>query len=379
MSTMSKFKKKINIAIYENLRSGGARKLMLSNLAYLKNQNQFRITVLKPEPSDFSSFTNYLGYIYNPAVIFKKPNQLANYINNNYDLLISYHSWITKSPYILRYIKIPQIYICHEGFREFYEKDIRKYWGLKEYIVNILRFPLFLIDIYNVKNSGKLCLVSNSKFSKNKIDKLYNVDSKVVYPGINSNLTNLKVNKQNAIISVGSIISAKGFDFLIKIVGKVPEKIRPELIIVGNDENKKYVNHLKKIARKEAVLLKIYNNVSEKDLLLLYSKSKIFLYSPFNEPFGLVVLEAMAMGLPILASSNGGGYTEILNNGKTGFVLPTSKTKNWVSKIIDLLTNEKLNNKIGQYNKKVVKRYSNTEMNKKLHNIIIRQIGLGQL
>jgi len=67
------------------------------------------------------------------------------------------------------------------------------------------------------------------------------------------------------------------------------------------------------------VKLKIMHLVSDEELVLLYNKSKLLVYTPYMEPFGLVPLESMSCGTPVVAVREG-GVSETVINGKTGIL-----------------------------------------------------------
>ncbi len=371
-NSLSPTKNKIRLALYENLPSGGAKYLMLQNLNFLQNKMDLIIDKFsfEPLPDYFNNFLRYLKYIYISSPFISK--HIATYINNNYDILLVYHSWLTKSPYFLRNIKIPTIYICHESLREFYEFEVRRSWSLKDYFVNLCRYPLKTIDINNIRKHPNITIVANSKHSKSILDDIYNTDCKIIYPGVNPNLyknNNNKNKKENAVISVGSVNSLKGYDHIIRVLSLINKKHRPIFYIVGNGGNQKYITYLQALAKSLDVNLKIYLNVSKQQLINLYSRSKIFVYSPLNEPFGIVVLEALNSGLPIVGDIDGGGYVEVLD-AESGFLIKRDNILEWKSKIETLLLSNSLRERIKQHNIKLGKTYSIYQYNDKLYKLL---------
>jgi glycosyltransferase involved in cell wall biosynthesis len=61
--------------------------------------------------------------------------------------------------------------------------------------------------------------------------------------------------------------------------------------------------------------------LSDRELVKVYNQSRITLCLSYNEPFGIVPLEAMSCQIPVLAVDEG-GYKETIENGKTGCLLP---------------------------------------------------------
>ncbi len=154
MNIVNKSKKKdIRIAIYANLPSGGAYNLFKKNVKFLNDQELFsviKIFNLEPKPIEVK---NLLHYLISILSIKFNSRKLAKTINNSFDVALIYHSWITKSPIILRYLNIPTIYVCHEPPREFYDQSLKKIKTAKEKLVDCIRYPVKLIDFNNIKKS----------------------------------------------------------------------------------------------------------------------------------------------------------------------------------------------------------------------------------
>ena len=72
----------------------------------------------------------------------------------------------------------------------------------------------------------------------------------------------------------------------------------------------------------------------------LFCTSDIFVFPSIKEGFGLVVAEAMACGLPVVASDNT-SLPEVIINGQTGYLAKTSDVNDWVKKIEILVKNPK--------------------------------------
>lgn len=350
-----------NLVVYTNLPSGGAYELYKSNINYLSRH--FKITTItdrniKPK--------NLIDYLYKCLIII--PRMHKNYLKrisaNN--ILIAYHSWLTKSPHILRYANIPKVYICHEPMREYYDKEHIKLQSIKEKLINIIRLPLKFIDKSNVL-SPNTTIIANSQFSKQKIDKAYNVKSLVLYPGIKIKDFKFRktFEKKNQVISVGAINKLKRYEFLVQVLSKVSSKIRPKLLIVGNGGDISYINHLRQMAIDLDVNLTIKTMLSRDDLIKSYFESKIFLYAPVNEPFGIVVEEAMAAGLPLIVYKYGGGYAEIINKNN-GYILNNLDHLQWKKSVESLLINNEAIKAISEYNIRHIQKYSDKNMNTNL-------------
>jgi len=97
-------------------------------------------------------------------------------------------------------------------------------------------------------------------------------------------------------------------------------------------------------------------NVSDDEKYQLLELSDCFVSTATHEGFGLVFLEAMETGKPIVCYDHG-GHTDFMVNGKTGFMVQLGNRKRLKEKILDIITNQELCMKISHFNKKLVKKY----------------------
>lgn len=353
--------------VYSNLPSGGAKKLMVLNNKLFKKKY-----IIKYITDSFIKPRNFLDYLY--LILCKVPiihRDFSSKIDVKNDVLIANHTWLTKSPHILRYYSGKKIYICHEAPREYYDEKHKLTQTVKDRIINILRYPIKFIDKKNL-NAHNLIVVANSIYSKKIIDSVYGINSTVIYPGIDlKEFKDLNSNnkKEYKVLSVGAVNRLKGHDFVIKVVSRIDKKIRPKLLIIGNGGDSTYVSELKKSAKKLGVRLQIKINVSRKVLLSEYSKSLAFIYSPVSEPFGIVILEALASGLPIIAKEGGGGYTEIISD-RNGYILDELDMKVWGKSLTKILIDDKLRNKFKIHNIIEARKFDQSKMNNQLLKII---------
>lgn len=122
------------------------------------------------------------------------------------------------------------------------------------------------------------------------------------------------------ILSVGSLTRMKGFDFLVQAIGEMPAHGRPPLVIASNFQNVKERAYLEQLAHELAVDLQVLVNVTDERLVELYNQAALVAYAPHHEPFGLVPLEAMACGTPVVAVREG-GVVETVVHEKTGLLV----------------------------------------------------------
>ena len=138
------------------------------------------------------------------------------------------------------------------------------------------------------------------------------------------------------LLYVGRLAHEKNIDFLLHVVAKVRLQI-PEVMIVIAGEGPAEP-HLRRLAAK----LAIEGNVTfvgylerESALLDCYAAANVFVFSSRTETQGLVLLEAMAMGVPVVALAEM-GTRDVLRDG-TGCLVATDDITDFTSKVLYLL------------------------------------------
>jgi glycosyltransferase involved in cell wall biosynthesis len=327
--------KKKRIAVFHNLhRGGGARALIELCRGLSDNFIIDLYTINKSLNKDFMfcntiktySFTFSNNFVVNQCKIYFSLKSLHKSIakdvnSSNYCLALVSHDVYTKSPYIIKYLNIPSIYLCHEPPREFYEKKFLFSSSLKYWLVNYMRLPLKFVDRTNVKKAS--IIVANSKYSQNILIKIYKRSVKRIKLGVDSNFFRpLEVTCDKFYLGVGALAKFKGHDFIIRSISKLPQRLRyPYYVVANGGRDEKYIV---KLAKKLKVELKIIRKASDVDLLELYNKASLFLFGSHQEPFGLVILEALSCGCPVVAVDEG-GVSEIIRKKYLGALAPRNE------------------------------------------------------
>ncbi len=144
----------------------------------------------------------------------------------------------------------------------------------------------------------------------------------------------IKVNSPRFIfLSVGRYHIKKNFEILIKASKILSKRRKFQLVIVGNEVKKlsPIVNEygLKEIIKLIEPSQKYHDNIKElilpsDEIFTFYKQSNVFLMPSIIESFGIVTIEAMAFGLPIIIN-NSPGNRDIVRNGKDGFLFNNSE------------------------------------------------------
>ena len=197
---------------------------------------------------------------------------------------------------------------------------------------------------------------------KKELSQKFNINNiRVISNGINLNHSKLdKVksisNDEKIILSVARLRPEKGVEYLIKAIKIVLQKhAEIKLIIVGDGPEKEYLSRL---VNEEGLKRNVHftGDIPNEKVYEYYAMATIFVLPSLSEGFGLVLLEAMATGTPIIAT-NVCGLSEIIENGKNGFLVNPKNPNELAKGIIYLLENPKLRKKISKNNKNNSKDY----------------------
>ena len=167
-----------------------------------------------------------------------------------------------------------------------------------------------------------------------------------------------KRNKTTKILSVGRLSREKGlpclFDAFTMLVSRM--SIPPDLVIVG-DGPEKY-NLVRKCARLNIVNQVTFVGWVNRDTLAQqYREADLFITTSINEAMPNTLLEAMACGLPIIASDIP-AHKELIENGTNGILVPVQDAKALAEAIRFLIHDKDLRQRISQENLKKVKKYN---------------------
>ena len=174
---------------------------------------------------------------------------------------------------------------------------------------------------------------------KNKLVKLgRGVDTALFNPSRRneSHRTQLAPNGEIILICICRLAPEKGLEFLAQVAERLSKTdLSFKLLIVGGNRNPSveeevqgYFNRLKD----KVIFAGFKTGVT---LAEAYAAGDLFLHCSITETFGLVVLEAMASGMPVIARDQG-GPSEIVREGETGYLIPPQDLDRFVAKTLRL-------------------------------------------
>lgn len=230
------------------------------------------------------------------------------------------------------------------------------------------KFPLF---------SSFVALTNSVKYEYNQLG-IPDEKIRIIPNGVNtlkfSKLSEEKKNKIKAnlaldpnyplILTVGRYHPKKGFDIIPKVVELLSQRnIVLNWVVVGRNTKKILENYCKDrndniypIENFSATFSNELFELPPKKLIELYCASDIFVFPTLLETFGMVLVEAMAAGLPII-TTDAPGVRDVVIDGKQGLVAPVADEKALADKIETLLKNLSLRQKLSRTSLESSKKY----------------------
>lgn len=159
---------------------------------------------------------------------------------------------------------------------------------------------------------------------------------------------------EKILVTVGRQVSRKANDRLITVFSRLKQD-HCKLVLIGSGPQQE---PLQALAKQLGVADKVVfaGFVSDEKKFALLANADLYVSTSQHEGFGLVFLEAMAAGLPLLCY-NHGGQTDFLEHGKTGALLNLNDEDSFLKELNTLLTDEAKAKQVGDYNKQKVEQY----------------------
>lgn len=240
------------------------------------------------------------------------------------------------------------------------------------------------IVIYGLNKSS--FVVPNSNFTKNKLIQMGVKNEKIIIinvpPDFVDHVPNAELlegfrkkftdRSRKIILFVGRLVERKGPEFLIRSLLEI-KNAKVHLIIAGEGIMRPYLQNLAKSLGLEKNVT-IFGGASREQLAQLRGISDIFVCPSIidsrgdTEGLGLVILEAMESGLPVIASSVG-GIVDVVKHEVNGLLVNQKDPKSIADAIERIISDEQLQKRIIENSKETVKEFSPQEIARQYFNI----------
>lgn len=297
----------------------------------------------------------------------KKNSNLFYNLNKNV-LIINLNIYNTqKNKYIKKFEVIKKLKKIDKNY------NIDKYFGVGTLNTLLLKLALIKKNIYAYEHieydaikkilipfrqiiypklKGIIVLTEIDKIKYLKLnDKVFLIPNFLsFYPKDSSSLNN------KVILSIGRLTARKGFDYLIKSCNLIKEELKDwNVIIIGEGEEKEALYNLIKSYKLEEII-KIH--LPTNNIIKYYENASIYVMPSLYEGFGMVLIEAMALGVPCISFNCPTGPGDIIKNNQDGFLVKEKNIMELSKCMKKLILDEELRKIFGKNAKKNVLRFS---------------------
>lgn len=253
---------------------------------------------------------------------------VAEQINRGgYDVAYVHPCWFGQAPSILRDLELPTVYFMQERRRASFEPG----YAEKVRITSPKRLPVRLLadvaerrlrrrDVAAAHRADRI--LANSRYSAGTIVAAYGLEPVVNHLGVDIETFHPRgeTTRPSYVMSVGGLEAFKGHHLVVEALSRIPAERRPALSLVYERCDQTYRAELLADAAATGVTVREHPGISDAELAELYSSATATVLAARLEPLGLVVLESIACGTPVVAA-NEGGYLETIDDGVNGFLV----------------------------------------------------------
>ncbi len=156
------------------------------------------------------------------------------------------------------------------------------------------------------------------------------------------------------LVSVGRLVKRKGFEYLIRALENLEEDV--EVLIIGDGrEHHALVELTEGLGLQRRV--HFLGQVSEREKFRFLACADVYVLSSLHEGFGIVLQEAMQVGLPVVAT-NHGGQVDLIGDGLNGILVAPRDAGAIAKAAARLLENHDLRERMGARNRADIRKYS---------------------
>jgi len=274
---------------------------------------------------------------------FLAPKIWGSFDFSEFDVVLGSSSWfVTKG--FKKGKKTVEICYCHTPPRYLYgypTATSQKHPFVKVYATLVNHF----MRVYDFESAQRVdWFVANSLEVQGRIKKFYRRDSKVIYPPVDvEKISKGKRVKGDYFLVVSRLVGAKNVDIAVEVCTNL--KLKLKVVGEGRDRAK-----LEAMAGKTVEFL---GDVDDVELVKLYAGCRALIFSASMEDFGIVPVEAMAAGKPVIALAEGGVKETVLDQ-KTGLLVEDLKPGAFVLALNVFMDKEKK----GEWDSELIKKHA---------------------
>jgi len=338
--------KKLKIAIVQDyIKEFGGAESVLESLADIFPEAPIFTTLYRPQflgPHQdrlekkwssrvHQSFFQYIPFAHKIISPLRLLSPLAFNLMNfkNFDLIITSATG-AYFPNLINKRQAKLVCYCHTPPRYLYGLPTARNFTKNKIVYSLVKFLNIFLRKVDFKSSQNVdYFIANSQTTAARIKKFYNRDSIVINPPVEiqnnfKNLTSEKLKSENYYLAGGRLARAKRYDIAIQACNQLGLKLK----IFGRD----FANYAQELKDMSGPTIEFLGEINQDQKAKLYSEAKAFMFCSDNEDFGIVPVESMGYGCPVIAYKSG-GVTETVIEGKTGVFFDKLTPKSCVAAI----------------------------------------------
>lgn len=349
-------------------RMGGAQTLLLDISKELNDRGVKTEIVCFSDSNDLRDKTAHLPHF----KIIPSSVELSTFRKNKFRLSAArqffssfkpniIHSHLFKAELITRAInfkKAKYFSHCHDNMPPFQNLSLKTFFN-KELLTQYYE-KRCIIDWYRKLGGNNFIAISNDTYNYFKsslpkdlenVNLLYNA---IDYHRFLQEKETTNIQKEIRLVSIGSLVEKKNQIFLVEVVKYLKENgVAVKLDILGDGPNRNKIE--KRIAAANLQQeITLHGNVNKVEQYLW--NSDVYVHAATSEPFGLVLIEAMAAGLPVV-TLDGKGNRDLIEEGRNGFMIFTDDVEKFSQKIQLLSNDQSVYQQMSKEAKKYARQY----------------------
>ena len=198
-------------------------------------------------------------------------------------------------------------------------------------------------------------IIAVSGFEKDTIIARYGADPDrfaIVHPGTDTTIFQPGIPSPDPyLVFAGRLQPLKGVDLAIRALAAIPAAARPRLVIAGEPASDvpDYVDEIRTLVADLGLqsFIDYRGSMSRTDLARLIGGAQILLNPSHCETYGMINVEAAACGTPVIAS-RAGGMVDSVQDGTTGYLIPSRDPVDWARVILTILTDQPRRDRLGR-------------------------------
>jgi glycosyltransferase involved in cell wall biosynthesis len=257
--------------------------------------------------------------------------EIARDINaGGFDVAYVHPCRLAHTPSVLRHLEVPSLHYMQEPRRQSFEAGYRPgprlsgpatfpRWAATTVLERALRSR----DALAAAAADRIA--ANSHYSAECIRRAYGRAATVCYLGVDTDVFTPGSPPPGppSVLSVGALDRVKGHRLVVEALALVPADERPVLHLVYERFDPEYRREVEALAQSSSVALVLHQGLSDVELVDLYRSATVTIVAAQLEPFGLVPLESLACGTPVVAVCEA-GYRETVEEGVNGYLTERS-------------------------------------------------------